>query len=829
MEPEGGEGEAAEEQEEDQAQVYMTCILQGNRLGAAYYELDSATLYVMDAWEEENADYPCVQLVKFQAQPAIIYTSTKMEESFIGSLRKQVDEETQGAEVKLVKSSYFSYEQAWHRLMQLQLRGMHRDLPQKERIHYLNTLMNLESEMQVRAAGALIAILQQELMPESSDAEDGVSRLRIFNVSELSLNGFLNLDATTYDALQVFQVDKHPSHMGIGKPKEGFSVFGMMNKCVTLMGRRLLRTWFSRPILDWAALNDRLDTVSFVGLRFLESLTEKKISVLKSSHDLTQLLQNTMKQVKSIPRLLQKFASPSFLSSRTDWSTFLKSINALIEIRQTLAAFLSSRQDRVQISNLEIFQKVFSTVTEDFAYVSDLVKGVLDFDQTCGEACDTFVARGICQELDELKAIYDGLPQFLDEIASSEIKKLPHQRQGSIVYIPQVGYLMCFPGELKPEVLEIAPDFQLAFKSGCGNDEEFFYHTTKTRELDEVLGDIYYKILDMERAILKELESKVQKYEPAVRYSADLTAQLDCLVSMAISAGEYNYNRPRLVEDDILIIKNGRHPLQELTVDTFVPNNTQIEEKGRICVVTGPNYSGKSVYIKQVALIVFLSHIGSFVPADEAVIGITDRIFTRLPCKQSTKVPQSTFMTDLHQISVMLRYATSKSLCLIDEFGSGTMSADGIGLLCSTLHHFAGSESSPKILACTHFSELSEGCFLPKSQRIAFYTMSILEPTGNNGDPNRLADIVFLYRLVPGYQAPSYGLHCAELAGVPHEIINRAAEILESMKMGKPIHRLQVPKIVARDREYQELVDQLVAFDCKNGDVNKFLHELLSF
>ncbi|KAH8942338.1 hypothetical protein BDL97_14G094000 [Sphagnum fallax] len=186
---------------------------------------------------------------------------------------------------------------------------------------------------------------------------------------------------------------------------------------------------------------------------------------------------------------------------------------------------------------------------------------------------------------------------------------------------------------------------------------------------------------------------------------------------------------------------------------------------GRVCVVSGPNYSGKSIYLKQVALIVFLAHIGSFVPAEKAIVGLTDRIFTRIASKETMAVSQSSFMIDLHQIAIMLRHATSKSLCLIDEFGKGTLTTDGVGLLCSTLKQFADWELPPKVLACTHFSEVFNPKFLPKSENLAFYTMSILEPDDGQQSSGSIDDIVFLYRLVLGHAVPSYGVHCAELAG----------------------------------------------------------------
>lgn len=259
-----------------------------------------------------------------------------------------------------------------------------------------------------------------------------------------------------------------------------------------------------------------------------------------------------------------------------------------------------------------------------------------------------------------------------------------------------------------------------------------------------------------------------------------------------------------------------------MTVDTFVPNDTKVSDNGRIHIITGPNYSGKSIYIKQVALVVFLSHIGSFVPADSATVGMTDRIFCAMGYKSMT-TEQSTFMVDLHQVGMMLRQATPRSLCLLDEFGKGTLTEDGIGLLGGTIHHFANYECPPKVLLCTHLTEIFNDTFLLKSENIKYYTMSVLKP---DNSCSSVDDIVFLYRLVPGHALLSYGLHCARLAGVPEEVVERATFVLEAAKSNKPISRLVNQKILARDQQYKDAVAKMSSFDISRGDLKQFFEEI---
>ncbi|GMY24669.1 DNA mismatch repair protein MSH5 isoform X3 [Fagus crenata] len=285
----------------------------------------------------------------------------------------------------------------------------------------------------------------------------------------------------------------------------------------------------------------------------------------------------------------------------------------------------------------------------------------------------------------------------------------------------------------------------------------------------------------MERVITRDLVSHILLFSTHLLKAVNFAAELDCFLSLALVARQNNYVRPTLTEECLLDIQNGRHVLQEMTVDTFIPNDTKILDDGRIHIITGPNYSGKSIYIKKVALIVFLSHIGSFVPTDAANVGLTDRIFCAMGSK-FLAAEQSTFMIDLHQVGMMLRHATSRSLCLLDEFGKGTLTEDGIGLLGGTINYFVTCDEPPK------------------SEMINFYTMSVLRPDNNSTD---VEDIVFLYWLVPGHALLSYGLHCALLAGVPEEVIHRAAFVLDAIGNDKHVERLCDENRSTQDQQYK--------------------------
>lgn len=780
-----------------------------------------------------------IQQAKVYARPCAIYVSAKADEDLVASLWTPLEPTASICDefqVRSERSNLFSLPVALRQFESIRVGGMPADLGTRERLHYINTLISFSSEHQTIAAGALLAVLNAEhLLPPpirgEQDIAPGLIPLR--SINEASIDGFLMLDPTSMEALQIFSQERHPSAMGIGSnTKEGYSVFGVLDRCTSQAGKRLLCAWFQRPIVDLKVISDRFDSIDFFNCHHNEAKT----------------VQALLRCVKDVDRLLLRLQTAPGIPDVKDISSFLDSIAAMIQVRQTLLQMISqdesmSMAEMIKHANTplpSIFTKIASQVSSELVACRALISEVVDTDSLSEDGM--MVAHGVHDELDELKHLYAGLPDFLTEVVQSDLQRippylasaLPAEQQWSIVYMPQVGFVLRVSGSrLYPAVLKEFPDFQFLFEgfealdgvrlpdesaepptTGCTFGA--YYMTATTCHLNERFGDLLHRIKDMESGIIKQLMLEVQKrYGHAIGASITATAELDCLLSLADAAHELKLTRPKLAQNTDLVIKNGRHLLTQGLVKTCIPNSTDLTAPSKIHIITGPNASGKSCYVKQVAVIAFLSHIGSFVPADEAVVGIVDRIFTRITSKEATAIPQSTFMIDLSQMANALKCSTEKSLIIVDEFGKGTLSADGIGLLCGMLHSLSKRPKPPRMLLATHFSEVANPALLPPSPCISFHTMEVIVPAEEQS--TEAQNVMFLYKLAPGTVVSSFGIHCAKLGGVDENVLHRAQQLLALAKENRAVRPLRSNAMQGRAGAFAALAGRLSTLDTHNA------------
>ncbi|KAG8236390.1 hypothetical protein J437_LFUL014911 [Ladona fulva] len=512
----------------------------------------------------------------------------------------------------------FYFEPCKRRVLSLQLPGEVRRMSDEERFNYLHSIIDMTAETMVQALGALLLYLDRSWAELT--LQPGSRTPPILAINALSLEDMVTIDSVSYEALQIFSQKSHPSNFkkwAPGSSKEGLSVYGIFNRCKSQLGCNRLREIFLHPCRDLKTLKQRQDVIDFC-------IKGRNIDVVKNFLDY-------LKHITSVTTIYNCILIGELCSGYT--------------------------------KEAEIFQKINDHATEDLQKIAHYIFRVMDFEQS--EAQNKFVVRmGVDEELDKLKQKHLGLSTFMSKVAEEELENLPPEvKECSLMYLPEIGYILCLPMwkdnmedcdfdipglEFKASKDIVIYTFRL-FKA----NRMAHYKSERCKELDSALGDCSVQVMAYELKIMvKLIEFILEHLSPVVKI-VNLAAQLDCLISLAMIARENGYVRPELIRDERVIeIQGGRHPLQELCMESFVPNDTYLGQKegwGCMKILTGPNASGKSVYLKQVALITFLAHIGSFVPAISAKIGIIDSIFTRIRTTESVSIHLSAFMIDLCQ------------------------------------------------------------------------------------------------------------------------------------------------------------------------------------
>jgi DNA mismatch repair protein MutS len=574
-----------------------------------------------------------------------------------------------------------------------------------------------DKPLAIRATGAILTYLQ--------DTQRGALK-QITTMRSYSTENFMTLDAATRRNLELTETIREGRKQG--------SLLGMLDRTITPMGARLLRTWLGQPLLDRSRLEGRLNAVEAL----FESGT-MRASVRESLHGISDLERLTN-------RLLAGRAGPRDLVA--------------------LAASLDHVPELLEVINgHEALQPVVDAL-DPCTDVVELVASAISDDPPAVLNSTGAIRSGYSVELDQL---LESSRHAKEWVASLE--DVERERTG--IKTLKVGFNKVFGYylEISRAAAERAPENYIR-KQTLVNAERFI--TPELKEYESLILNAEERELEVEQRLFRELCDQVMARSNALLRTARALAHLDVFASMAEVAAREGYVRPVLTEDDVLHIRDGRHPVVEkmLHGERFVPNDTHFDTQERLHLITGPNMAGKSTIIRQVALIVLMAQIGSFVPADEAIIGLTDRIFTRIGAQDEIHAGQSTFMVEMVELALILAHATRRSLLILDEIGRGTSTYDGMAIARAVVEYL---HNNPRLgsrsLFATHYHELIElASILPGVRN---YNVAVAE----EGD-----SVIFLHKLVPGGADRSYGIHVAQLAGIPKAVINRANEILEELE-----------------------------------------------
>ncbi|KAF8890007.1 muts domain V-domain-containing protein [Gymnopilus junonius] len=817
--------------------------LPSGRLGCAYYEPIKRILFVMED-TQETAYFDLMRMLLEQVDPDVVLTSSKADDGFIEMINDFM--ETANGIFQICPFKEFIPSKGRNKLLSLsrlsnfpdesddippssetessssrpnnaydfmrcrrEITGDPTAIRWNASIRLANFASIETSPLCLGSIGALLDYILRERALSALD-DEGIEGLDIKDIEILCLDQVMQINADALLSLQVFEDESHAS-VHSDKTKEGLSLFGILNNTKTTQGRSLLRTWLLRPSLSVSEIRSRHDAVEC--FMRAENLTT------------ANALHNHLKGVKNVPRIMGLMKDGK--AKLADWQGLVKFTFHATMLRDSLS-------ELHRASEVKVIKKLMSVLDlATFKEIGIKINQLVDWEDSSNN--DRVCVRPhIDEDLDNRKHVYHGIDDVLSTVAKQICEIIPFGFTTSlnVVYFPQLGYLICVPmldewrtesGVQPLEGWTFQPwDELLTFVSSNVYFKSQEMHG-KYFHMDHHIGDLHSTIVDRELEIIQGLLEDVLECDGAVRAACDVCSELDCLLSFAEASRLYEYRRPEIVSENSIEIIQGRHPLHERVVDTFVANDARVrggagiaadvafpdnEQWNSILLCTGANACGKSVYLKQVALIQIMAQIGCFVPAVSARLGVVDKLFTRVSTRESVSKVQSAFMIDLAQVSLALRNCTARSLLLLDEFGKGTLSTDGTGLFCGVLQHLLNRGANcPKVLVATHFHDVfNEDILDPEHVPVSFRHMQVMftSSTGATVESSFVCDstsaaspapsagtlansmnlrptdkITYLYRVAEGLSLNSHAAKCAEIFGIPTLTVERAEYVTD--------------------------------------------------
>ena len=616
---------------------------------------------------------------------------------------------------------------------------------------------NIEEKLLlISSTNALVEYLKQTQMTNLVH----INKLIIYNISK-----YMSLDINARRNLEITEKLRDKSKKG--------TLLWVLDKTATSMGGRLLRRWLNDPLIDTSEINKRLNAVQ-----------ELKDDIITRGDIIDNL-----KKIYDIERLAGKMAYGN--ANARDMITLKNSLMKLPDLKQLILTFKSDKLKQLY-EKLDELQDIFELI--DKSIVDDPPIAIKE---------GGIIKIGYDKEIDELKKATTEGKNWIVKLEVEEKEKTGIKNL-KIGFNKVFGYYF----EVTKSFLKHVPD-RFIRKQTLTNAERFI--TEELKQLENQILGASEKVVNLEYNEFVKIREIIAKNIKRLQQTSNVISTLDVLTSFAIVAEDMNYCMPRVDNSGIIDIKSGRHPVIEKTLGAgaFVDNDTYMDkENNRLAIITGPNMAGKSTYMRQVALITLMAQVGSYVPAQEARIGVVDKIFTRVGASDDLSMGQSTFMVEMMEVASILKEATSNSLIIMDEIGRGTSTYDGLSIAWAVAEFLADKEKcGAKTLFATHYHELTD--LEEKIEGIKNYSIAVKE----KGE-----DIIFLRKIIRGGTDESYGIHVAKLAEVPKSVTQRADKILRSLE------RKNILSGKIQEKESKNIVNG--QFDMFNYKLAEIAHEI---
>ena len=594
-------------------------------------------------------------------------------------------------------------------------------------------ISNIENnELSIIAANGLLQYLNETQKIKLSH----INKINLYNITK-----YMSLDINSRRNLELTEKMRD-------KTKKG-TLLWVLDKTSTSMGGRMLRRWINDPLLDVKEINKRLESVK----------------ELKDNPILKDDIIEKLKKVYDIERLIGKISYGN--ANGRDLISLKNSIGQLPDFKNILSK-----------SSSGLLKELFEEMDE-LKDIYDLINDSIVDEPPISVKEGNLIKKGYNDQADELKDMTTNGKMWIIKLESKE-KELTGIKNLKVGYNKVFGYFI----EVTKSYLDQVPDRYIRKQTLTGAER---YITEELKELEEKTLGAQEKLIELEYNIFQDIRNKISKEIQRIQKAATIVSILDVIASFATVASDMNYTMPVIDNSGEINIKEGRHPVIEkmLPSGSFVSNDTYLnKETDRLAIITGPNMAGKSTYMRQVALITLMAQIGSFVPAQQARIGVVDKIFTRVGASDDLSMGQSTFMVEMTEVANILKDATSNSLVILDEIGRGTSTYDGLSIAWAVAEYISNKEKcGAKTLFATHYHELTD--LENELDGVKNYSVAVKE----KGE-----DIIFLRKIVKGGTDESYGIHVAKLAGVPQEVLKSATEILKNIEKKNVLNNKNVEK-----------------------------------
>ena len=632
----------------------------------------------------------------------------------------------------------------------------------KEKIKNQFKILNLkgfgikEDNLGIIASGSILHYLEETQHSNLS---------HITNINQIIDKEFVWMDRFTMINLELLRSNS----------KDGISLINVIDYTSTPMGGRMLKRWIIHPVIDLKELEFRHQCVDYF---------------VKKSHDLDQI-STILKSFSDLERIMAKVAT-SKISPRE-----------LVQLKNNLSS-IKPLKETLDSSSNEFIQKISNSL-DLCEKLIDVLEITLDEEAPVSVSKGNVIKKGFNVELDKLKDLSKSGKNYLNEIQNREIENTGISSL-KISFNNVFGYYL----EVRNLHKDKVPQDWIR-KQTLVNAERYITQELKDYE-SKILG-AEEKILLLENQIFNDLILKLRPFISVIKINSHWLAVLDCLCGFGILAEKMNYSYPIINNSNEIKIKEGRHPVIESKLpyeNPYIPNDISISnDLNQILMITGPNMSGKSAILRQTALIVLLAQIGSFVPAKRVEMGIVDKIFTRVGASDNISIGESTFMVEMNEAAAIINNISSKSLILLDEIGRGTSTYDGISIAWAMAEFLHDHPFKPKTLFATHYHEIN--MMADTFERINNYNVSVKETEDN---------VIFLRKLVPGGSAHSFGIHVANMAGMPKQLISSAKKILNKLEKS---HQFNKSNKKNKDSDLQ-----LSFFNLDNPKLEELKEDILS-